>query len=76
MGAPILKWKSFCKDNGIHVLTFNYGLYGDVSSRVKNDLKQFTPEVEVYSIDESFLQFKVLIITIWTPTQIKFEHVF
>ncbi|MBU2940919.1 Y-family DNA polymerase [Lacinutrix sp. C3R15] len=58
MGAPIFKWESFCKAKHIHVLSSNYSLYGDMSSRVMEILKQFTPDVEVYSIDESFLQFK------------------
>ncbi|MDA8769033.1 Y-family DNA polymerase [Winogradskyella sp.] len=56
MGAPIFKWENFCKSNNIHVLSSNYPLYGDMSSRVMNILKQFTPEVEVYSIDEAFLK--------------------
>ncbi|MFD2916763.1 Y-family DNA polymerase [Psychroserpens luteus] len=58
MGAPIFKWESFCKANKIHVLSSNYPLYGDMSSRVMDILRQFTPDVEVYSIDESFLEFK------------------
>ncbi|WP_298754120.1 Y-family DNA polymerase [uncultured Psychroserpens sp.] len=58
MGAPIFKWEGFCKVNDIHVLSSNYPLYGDMSSRVMNILSQFTPDVEVYSIDEAFLQFK------------------
>ena len=58
MGAPIFKWESFCKANGVHVLSSNYPLYGDMSSRVMEILKQFTPDIEVYSIDESFLEFK------------------
>ena len=36
----------------------NYPLYGDMSSRVMHILEQFTPDIEVYSIDEAFLQFK------------------
>lgn len=58
MGAPIFKWEAFCKTNGITVLSSNYPLYGDMSSRVMSILKQFTPDVELYSIDESFLEFK------------------
>ena len=58
MGAPIFKWEKFCKDNNIKVLSSNYPLYGDMSNRVMTILKQFTPDVEVYSIDEAFLQFK------------------
>lgn len=58
MGAPIFKWETFCKRHGIRVFSSNYPLYGDMSSRVMSILNQFTPDVEVYSIDEAFLQFK------------------
>ena len=57
-GAPIFKWESFCKANNIAVLSSNYPLYGDMSARVMNILSQFSPDIEVYSIDEAFLQFK------------------
>ncbi|WP_299520797.1 Y-family DNA polymerase [Winogradskyella sp.] len=57
-GAPIFKWEGFCKIKGISVLSSNYPLYGDMSNRVMSILEQFTPDVEVYSIDEAFLQFK------------------
>lgn len=57
-GAPIFKWESFCKQNNISVLSSNYPLYGDMSTRVMNILSQFTPDIEVYSVDEAFLQFK------------------
>lgn len=58
MGAPIFKWKNFCKSNNIKVLSSNYPLYGDMSSRVMKILEQFSPDIEVYSIDEAFLEFK------------------
>ncbi|MBL4605011.1 MAG: Y-family DNA polymerase [Flavobacteriaceae bacterium] len=58
MGAPIFKWDRFCKQHKIHVLSSNYPLYGDMSTRVMKILEQFTPDVEVYSIDEAFLGFK------------------
>lgn len=57
-GAPIFKWEGFCKANNIKVLSSNYPLYGDMSSRVMSILQQFSPDVEVYSIDEAFLEFK------------------
>lgn len=57
-GAPIFKWEQFCKNNNISVLSSNYPLYGDMSMRVMKILEQFSPDVEVYSIDEAFLQFK------------------
>jgi len=58
MGAPIFKWEGFCKQNNIQVLSSNYPLYGDMSARVMKILEQFTPDVEVYSIDEAFLEFR------------------
>lgn len=58
MGAPIFKWEHFCKEHQVSVLSSNYPLYGDMSARVMKILGQFTPDVEVYSIDEAFLQFK------------------
>ncbi|SDS33456.1 DNA polymerase V [Polaribacter sp. KT25b] len=57
-GAPIFKWEQFCKEKNITVLSSNYPLYGDMSARVMNILADFSPDVEVYSIDESFLQLK------------------
>lgn len=58
MAAPAFKYEAFFKANNIHVFSSNYPLYGDMSSRVMSILEQFTPDVEVYSIDEAFLQFK------------------
>ncbi|MEC3906468.1 Y-family DNA polymerase [Tamlana sp. 2201CG12-4] len=58
MAAPIFKWEGFCKANNIEVLSSNYPLYGDMSQRVMTILEQFTPDVEVYSIDEAFLEFR------------------
>jgi DNA polymerase V len=58
MGAPAFKYEGFFKEHQIRVFSSNYPLYGDMSSRVMSILEQFTPDVEVYSIDEAFLQFK------------------
>ena len=57
-GAPIFKWEQFCKANNIIILSSNYPLYGDMSARVMNILADFSPDIEVYSIDESFLELK------------------
>lgn len=57
-GAPIFKWDAFCKTNNITVLSSNYPLYGDMSTRVMNILKEFSLDIEVYSIDEAFLELK------------------
>ena len=58
MGAPIFKWEAFCTNHNIHVLSSNYPLYGDMSARVMKILEHFTPDIEIYSIDEAFLKFK------------------
>ncbi|CAL2107080.1 DNA polymerase V [Tenacibaculum sp. 190524A02b] len=58
MGAPAFKFKQEFKKHNIDVLSSNYPLYGDMSERVMSILHQFTPDIEVYSIDEAFLEFK------------------
>jgi DNA polymerase V len=55
MGAPIHQIKDLISTNRVKVFSSNYVLYGDMSQRVMDTLSTFTPEVEVYSIDESFL---------------------
>ena len=55
MGAPWhLNKAKFAKHN-VFVRSSNYTLYGDLSARVMTVLRTFTPELEVYSIDEAFL---------------------
>lgn len=58
MGAPAFKYKAFFKEHNISVFSSNYPLYGDMSTRVMSILQQFTPDIDIYSIDEAFLQFK------------------
>ncbi|MGB3613543.1 MAG: type VI secretion protein ImpB, partial [Elainellaceae cyanobacterium] len=55
MGAPVHQLRSQIRDHNIQVYSSNYTLYGDLSRRVMQTLEQFTPDVEVYSIDEAFL---------------------
>ncbi|MBI6115963.1 Y-family DNA polymerase [Salegentibacter maritimus] len=57
MGAPAFQFEKDFEAKGISVFSSNYSLYGDMSGRVMNILSQFTPEIEIYSIDESFLKF-------------------
>ena len=57
MAAAAFEYKNKFKELGIHVFSSNYALYGDMSNRVYRILKNYTPEVEVYSIDECFLHF-------------------
>lgn len=56
MGAPIFKYRTLIANHNVKVFSSNYSLYGDMSSRVMSILKQFTPDIQVYSIDESFLK--------------------
>jgi DNA polymerase V len=55
MGDPYFKIKNLCEKNGVQVFSSNYSLYGDMSRRVMRVLGEFTPEMEIYSIDEAFL---------------------
>ncbi len=55
MGAPIFKCEDMVKKHDIKVLSANFVLYGDMSGRVMAALSNFTPNLEVYSIDEAFL---------------------
>lgn len=57
MGAAYHLYKNVFKKKNIHVYSSNYPLYADMSSRVMNLLRGFTPDMEVYSIDEAFLKF-------------------
>ncbi len=59
MGAPLFKSRGLVEAHGVEVFSSNYALYGDMSRRVMETLLEFTPEVEVYSIDEAFLTLPV-----------------
>ena len=58
MGAPAFKYDSVFKKHNVHVFSSNFPLYGDMSSRVMSILSSYTPNIEIYSIDEAFLEFK------------------
>jgi DNA polymerase V len=55
MGIPFFKCKNFCEKNNVQALSSNYQLYGDMSSRVMESLRHLSPKMEIYSIDEAFL---------------------
>ena len=55
MGTPWFKLKEFAKQENVTALSSNYTLYLDMSHRVMTLLSKFSPEQEIYSIDESFL---------------------
>ncbi len=55
MGMPCFQARPLIEKHGVVALSSNYALYGDMSRRVMNILLRFSPEMEVYSIDEAFL---------------------
>jgi len=57
MGAPAFEYQRLFDQKGVRVFSSNYALYGDMSARVMAILSEFTPDMEVYSIDEAFLCF-------------------
>ncbi|NHN26647.1 Y-family DNA polymerase [Flavobacterium jejuense] len=62
MGVPEFKVKTLLQQHNVKVFSSNYSLYGDLSNRVMKILEYFTPCVEVYSIDEAFLNFDGMLI--------------
>ncbi|MDR3629737.1 MAG: Y-family DNA polymerase [Desulfocapsaceae bacterium] len=63
MGAPLFQYRHLIARHNVHVFSSNYALYGDLSCRVMDVLRQMEANVEVYSIDEAFLSLPVN--TLW-----------
>ena len=55
MGEPYFKARDIILKNKVEVFSSNYSLYGDLSRRVMRTLKRFNSDIEVYSIDEAFM---------------------
>ena len=55
MGEPYFKIRDLCRRQRVRVFSSNYALYGDMSARANTVYRQFARDVDVYSIDESFL---------------------
>lgn len=55
MGVPYFTIKKLLDAHGGRAFSSNYELYADISNRVMTVLKEFSPEIEIYSIDEAFL---------------------
>ena len=55
MGDPLFKIKDIVEKNNVAVFSGNFALYGDMSRRVQEVLRSYSPCIEVYSIDEAFL---------------------
>ena len=55
MAAPYFKIKETLRRCGVTVFSSNYALYADLSARVMETLAEMSPQVEIYSIDEAFV---------------------
>ena len=60
MGEPIFKCRDLVKQHNAIVRSSNFSLYGDMSRRVMQTIRLFSPDVEVYSIDEAFIKLEGL----------------
>ena len=60
MGAPVFKYRQLLADNDVTVFSANFELYGDISTRIARLLTRVTPRIEIYSVDESFLDLSQL----------------
>lgn len=58
MGAPAFEYEKLFQQHHVQVFSANFALYGDMSQRVMSILSEYTPDIEIYSIDESFLKLK------------------
>ncbi|RMF56777.1 MAG: Y-family DNA polymerase [Calditrichaeota bacterium] len=58
MGEPAFKRQDFLEQHRVAVFSSNYQLYGDMSERVMRTLAEIVPEIEIYSIDEAFLDLR------------------
>ncbi|MBP1673258.1 MAG: umuC [Bacteroidetes bacterium] len=58
MGAPAFENEELFRKNNVQVFSANFALYGDMSHRVMTILEEYSPEMEIYSIDEAFLKLK------------------
>ncbi len=63
MGAPAFKWRDAFKQHHITTFSANFEIYGDISKRITALLTTVTPRIEIYSVDESFLDLSLLPIT-------------
>lgn len=58
MGAPAFEYEELFQKHKVHVFSANFALYGDMSNRVMTILEDYSPDIEIYSIDEAFLKFE------------------
>lgn len=74
MGIPVFEIGDIIKKNNVHVFSTNYALYGDISQRVMTTLASLAPEIEIYSIDEAFLDLSGIPVDKLTATALKIKE--
>jgi DNA polymerase V len=57
MGAPLFKIRDVIAWNNVHIASSNFALYGDMSRRVMDIIQSHIQDVEIYSVDEAFVEF-------------------
>lgn len=62
MGAPAFKWRYLFNEHKVQTFSANFEIYGDISKRITALLTTVTPKIEIYSVDESFLDLSTLAI--------------
>ena len=60
MGAPAFKHRHVFEKYGVHIFSTNFALYDDFSNRVMSVLAESVPQIEIYSIDEAFMDYSGL----------------
>lgn len=60
MGAPAFKWRYLFNEHKVQTFSANFEIYGDISRRIIALLTTVTPKIEIYSVDESFLDLSTL----------------
>jgi DNA polymerase V len=74
MGVPAFEIDKLLTENRVAVFSSNYALYGDLSTRVMNTLASFVPSMEIYSIDEAFLDFSGIPMEKMEPLALKIRQ--
>lgn len=75
MGAPAFEYKYLMERNQVNIFSANFALYGDMSARVMSILSNYSPEQEIYSVDECFLDLSNMMVDLKTYGLQMREHV-
>lgn len=74
MGVPLFKIRDVVRQHKVQVFSSNYTLYGDISHRVMQTIESICPDIEVYSIDESFVDLSSFPKETWSDKALKIRQ--